>query len=60
MLGSKWLRRRHLRYHAGQLFWGVGLGANFMVTNKQGLSFVQMVDLIKFKTDLNYKLNTVS
>lgn len=31
-----------------------------MVTNKQGLSFVQMVDLIKLKTDLNYKLNTMS
>lgn len=42
-------------------FWG---GANFTVTNKQGLSFVQMVDLIKFtldfKTALNYKLNTMS
>lgn len=35
-----------------------------MATNKQGLGFVQMVDLIKFtldfKTDLNYKLNTMS
>lgn len=36
----------------------------FTATNKQGLGFVQMVDLIKFtldfKTDLNYKLNTMS
>lgn len=35
-----------------------------MVTNKQGLSFIQMVDLIKFtldfKTALSYKLNTMS
>lgn len=35
-----------------------------MVTNKQDLSFVQMVDLIKFildfKTTPNYKLNTMS
>lgn len=37
---------------------------NFTATNKQGLGFVQMVDLIKFtlefKTALNYKLNTMS
>lgn len=35
-----------------------------MVTNKQDLSFVQMVDLIKFtldfKTALSYKRNTMS
>lgn len=35
-----------------------------MATNKQSLSLVQMVDLIKFtldfKTALNYKLNTMS
>lgn len=48
-------------------FWGgvgVRVEVNFMVANKQGLSFVQMVDLIKFtldfKTALNYKLNTMS
>lgn len=54
--------RRHLRYHADQLLGGVVV--NFMVTNKQDLSFVQMVDLIKFildfKTAPNYKLNTMS
>lgn len=37
---------------------------NFTATNKQGLSLVQMVGLIKFtldfKTALNYKLNTMS
>lgn len=42
----------------------MGVGVNITVANKQGLSFVQIVDLIKFtldfKTALNYKLNTMS
>lgn len=41
-----------------------GREVNFTVTNNQGLSFVQMVDLMKFtldfKTALSYKLNTMS
>lgn len=63
MLGLSGRERRHLRYHVGQLFLCVE-EVNFTATNKQGLSFVQMVDLIKFtldfKTALSYKLNTMS